>query len=155
MITPCWCGGARGYLYLAAESMCVGQGLVRRPMCLEMCRRAGGSCDRNRHTEVVAPTDLVRSHRPDNSLSPGGGPGSGWVCRGPKTVERDGVDPLVGISARVLGAATARGLVLYFVAAAAAHVRARDAQLVSWVNWPSSFTGSGRLVLALAYRGPA
>lgn len=63
---------------------------------------------------------------------------------------------LVGMAAPVLGTAAAGGLVLYFVGAAAAHVRARDTQLLSWVNWAVFFSlAAAALAVALADRGPA
>ncbi len=62
----------------------------------------------------------------------------------------------VGFAAPVLGTAAASGLVLYFVAAAAAHIRARDTQLLSWVNWAVFFSlAVAALVVALAYHGSA
>jgi hypothetical protein len=62
---------------------------------------------------------------------------------------------VVGFAAPVLGTAAACGLVLYFVCAAAAHWRARDTQLASWVNWAVFFSlAVAVLVVAVGYRGP-
>lgn len=62
---------------------------------------------------------------------------------------------LVGFAAPILGTAAACGLVLYFMGAAVAHLRARDTQLVAWITW-SVFFGLAVAVLAvaLAYHGP-
>lgn len=61
---------------------------------------------------------------------------------------------VVGFAVPVLGTAAASGLVLYFVCASAAHLRARDTQVLSWVNWAVFFAlAVAALVVALAYRG--
>jgi hypothetical protein len=63
---------------------------------------------------------------------------------------------VAGFIAPVLGTAAACGLVLYFLCAAGAHIRARDSRLLSWVNWAAFFTlAVATLVVGLAYRGPS
>lgn len=60
-----------------------------------------------------------------------------------------------GFAVPVLGTAAACGLVLYFVCAAGAHLRARDTRLASWANWSVFFAlAVATLVLSLAYHGP-
>ena len=54
-----------------------------------------------------------------------------------------------------LGIAAACGLVLYFLCAAGAHIRARDTRLLDWINWSAFFSlAVAALVVALAYRSP-
>jgi hypothetical protein len=56
-----------------------------------------------------------------------------------------------GFVVPVLGTAAACGLVLYFLCAAGAHIRARDTRLVNWVNWAAFFSlGVAALVVGLA-----
>jgi hypothetical protein len=63
---------------------------------------------------------------------------------------------VVGFSVPAFGTAAASGLVLYFVCAAGAHIRARDAQLLSWVNWGVFFSlAVAALVVAVDCRGPS
>ena len=58
---------------------------------------------------------------------------------------------VVGFAVPALGIAAACGLVLYFVCAAGAHIRARDTRLVSWVNWMVFFLlAVAALVVTLA-----
>jgi hypothetical protein len=62
---------------------------------------------------------------------------------------------LAGFAIPVLGTAAACGLVLYFLFAAGAHIRARDTRLLAWVNWAAFFTlAVAALVVGLAYHGP-
>ena len=57
---------------------------------------------------------------------------------------------VVGFAVPALGVAAACGLVLYFLCAAGAHIRARDTQILSWVNWMVFFSlAVGALVVAL------
>lgn len=57
---------------------------------------------------------------------------------------------VVGVAVPALGIAAASGLVLYFLCAAGAHIRARDTQILSWVNWMVFFSlAVGALVVAL------
>jgi hypothetical protein len=63
---------------------------------------------------------------------------------------------VVGIAAPAFGTAAASGLVLYFVCAAGAHIRARDTQILGWINWGVFFSlAVAALVVAVAYRGPS
>lgn len=60
-----------------------------------------------------------------------------------------------GFAVPALGTAAACGLVLYFLCAAGAHVRARDTRLLAWINWSAFFSlAVAALVMALAYRNP-
>ena len=61
---------------------------------------------------------------------------------------------VTGLAVPALGTAAACGLVLYFVCAADAHIRARDTPLLNWINWSAFFSlAVAALVVALAYRG--
>ena len=63
---------------------------------------------------------------------------------------------LAGLALPVLGTAAACGLVLYFLCAAGAHIRARDTRVLSWVNWAAFFSlADAALVVGLAYHGPS
>jgi DoxX-like family len=63
---------------------------------------------------------------------------------------------LAGFAVPALGTAAACGLVLYFLAAVGAHIRARDTRLLNWVNWFVFFSlAVAALVVGLAYHGPA
>ena len=42
---------------------------------------------------------------------------------------------VTGFALPPLGTAAACGLVLYFLFAAGAHIRARDTRLLNWINW--------------------
>ena len=60
-----------------------------------------------------------------------------------------------GFAVPALGTAAACGLVLYFLFAAGAHIRARDTRLLDWINWSAFFSlAVAALVVALAYRSP-
>ena len=62
---------------------------------------------------------------------------------------------VAGFAIPALGTAAACGLVLYFLFAAGAHIRARDTRLLAWVNWAAFFTlAVAALVMSLAYHGP-
>jgi hypothetical protein len=62
---------------------------------------------------------------------------------------------LAGFAIPALGTAAACGLVLYFLCAAGAHIRARDTRLLAWVNWAAFFTlAVAALVMSRAYHGP-
>lgn len=61
---------------------------------------------------------------------------------------------VVGFGVPAVGTAAACGLILYFLCAAGAHVRARDTQLLSLVNWAAFFLlAVAALVVGLAHRG--
>lgn len=63
---------------------------------------------------------------------------------------------LVGFRVPTLGTAAGCGLVLYFVCAAGAHIRARDSLVSAWVNWFAFFAlAVAVLVVGLAYHGTA
>jgi hypothetical protein len=62
---------------------------------------------------------------------------------------------VAGFAIPALGTAAACGLVLYFLFAAGAHIRARDTRLLAWINWAAFFTlAVAALVMGLAYHGP-
>jgi len=62
---------------------------------------------------------------------------------------------VAGFAVPALGTAAACGLVLYFLSAAGAHIRARDTRLLAWVNWAAFFSlAVAALVVGLAYHGP-
>lgn len=62
---------------------------------------------------------------------------------------------VIGFAVPALGTAAACGLVLYFLCAAGAHIRARDTRLSSWINWLAFFSlAVAALVVGLVYRGP-
>ena len=62
---------------------------------------------------------------------------------------------VAGFAIPALGTAAAGGLVLYFLFAAGAHIRARDTRLLAWVNWAAFFSlAVAALVVGLAYHGP-
>jgi hypothetical protein len=61
---------------------------------------------------------------------------------------------VAGFALPALGTAAACGLVLYFVAAAGAHIWARDTRLLAWVNWAAFFVlAVAALMMGLAYHG--
>ena len=62
---------------------------------------------------------------------------------------------ITGFAVPAIGTAAACGLVLYFICAAGAHIRARDTRPLSWINW-SVFCALSVAALAvhLAYRSP-
>lgn len=62
---------------------------------------------------------------------------------------------VAGLAVPALGTAAACGLVLYFLCAAGAHIRARDTRLSSWMNWSAFFSlAVAALLVSLVYRGP-
>jgi hypothetical protein len=62
---------------------------------------------------------------------------------------------VAGFAVPALGTAAACGLVLYFLSAAGAHIRARDTRLLAWANWAAFFSlAVAALVAGLAYHGP-
>ncbi len=62
---------------------------------------------------------------------------------------------VAGFAVPVLGTAAAGGLVVYFLCAAGAHIRARDTRLLAWVNWAAFFSlAVAALVVGPAYHGP-
>jgi hypothetical protein len=62
---------------------------------------------------------------------------------------------VTGFAVPALGTAAACGLVLYFLCAAGAHIRARDTGPLAWINWSAFFSlAVAALVMALAYRSP-
>jgi uncharacterized membrane protein len=62
---------------------------------------------------------------------------------------------LIGLVVPALGTAASCGLVLYFLCAAGAHIRVRDTQLRSWINWFVFFSlAVATLVVGLMCRGP-
>jgi hypothetical protein len=62
---------------------------------------------------------------------------------------------VAGFAVPVLGTIAACALVLYFACAAAAHARARDTHLSSWINWAAFFLlAVAALNVAVVYRGP-
>jgi hypothetical protein len=61
---------------------------------------------------------------------------------------------ITGFAVPALGTAAACGLVLYFLCAAVAHIRARDTRLLAWINWFAFFfLAVAALVVGLVYRG--
>ncbi len=59
---------------------------------------------------------------------------------------------ITGFVVPVLGTAAACGLVVYFLCAAGAHIRARDTRLLSWINWFAFFSlAVAALVVGLVY----
>ena len=62
---------------------------------------------------------------------------------------------VTGFVVPAFGTAAACGLVLYFLCAAGAHIRARDKLLLSWINWFAFFSlAVAALTVRLVYRGP-
>jgi hypothetical protein len=62
---------------------------------------------------------------------------------------------LAGFAVPALGTAAACGLVAYFVAAAGAHIRARDTRPLAWLNCAAFFAlAVAALVMGLGYHGP-
>jgi hypothetical protein len=61
---------------------------------------------------------------------------------------------VAGFVVPALGTAAACGLVLYFMAAAGAHIRVHDTRLLAWVNWAAFFAlAVAALVMSLTYHG--
>ncbi|MGH3159219.1 MAG: DoxX family protein [Streptosporangiaceae bacterium] len=78
-----------------------------------------------------------------------------WMVRLGLVLGAGSVGLATGFAAPVLGTAAACGLVLYFLCAAAAHIRARDTRLPSWINWSAFFSlAVAALAVGLAYHGP-
>jgi hypothetical protein len=78
-----------------------------------------------------------------------------WMVRLGFLLGAGSVGLVTGFAVPALGTAAACGLVLYFLFAAGAHIRARDTRLLNWINW-SAFCSLAvaALVVGLAYRGP-
>jgi DoxX-like family len=63
---------------------------------------------------------------------------------------------LSGFAVPALGTAAGCGLVLYFLCAVGAHLRARDTRLANWINWAVFFSlAVAALAVGLAYHGPS
>ena len=78
-----------------------------------------------------------------------------WLVRLGLLLAAGSLGLVAGFAVPALGTAAACGLVLYFVCAAGAHIRARDARLGAWVNWAAFFSlAVAAQVAGLAYRGP-
>jgi hypothetical protein len=78
-----------------------------------------------------------------------------WMVRLGLLLAAGSLGLVAGFAVPALGTAAACGLVLYFVSAAGAHIRARDTRLLNWVNRAVFFSLSvAALVVRLAYRGP-
>jgi DoxX-like family len=78
-----------------------------------------------------------------------------WMVRLGFLLAAGSIGLVAGFAVPVLGTAAACGLVLYFVSAAGAHIRARDTRLLNWVNWAVFFSlAVAALAVGLAYRGP-
>jgi uncharacterized membrane protein len=77
-----------------------------------------------------------------------------WMVRLGSLLAAGSVGLVVGFAVPTLGTAAACGLVLYFVCAAGAHIRARDTRLISWVNWGVFLLlAVAALVVGVVYRG--
>jgi DoxX-like family len=78
-----------------------------------------------------------------------------WMVRLGFLLAAGSIGLVAGFAVPALGTAAACGLVLYFVCAAGAHIRARDTRLLNWVNWAAFFSlAVAALAVGLAYRGP-
>jgi len=78
-----------------------------------------------------------------------------WMVRLGFLLAAGSIGLVAGFAVPVLGTAAACGLVLYFVSAAGAHMRARDTRLLNWVSWAVFFSlAVAALAVGLAYRGP-
>jgi hypothetical protein len=78
-----------------------------------------------------------------------------WMVRLGFLLAAGSIGLVTGFAVPVLGTAAACGLVLYFVCAAGAHIRARDTRFLNWVNWAAFFSlAVAALAVGLAYRGP-
>jgi hypothetical protein len=78
-----------------------------------------------------------------------------WMVRLGFLLGAGSVGLVTGFAVPALGTAAACGLVLYFLFAAGAHIRARDTRLFDWINWSAFFSlAVAALVVALAYRSP-
>lgn len=77
-----------------------------------------------------------------------------WMARLGALLAAGSIGLLVGLALPAIGTAAAIGLVLYFVCAAGAHMRAHDARASSWINWAVFFLlAVAALVVGLAYHG--
>lgn len=75
-----------------------------------------------------------------------------WMVRLGALLAAGSIGLVLGFAVPAIGTAAACGLVVYFVCAAAAHIRARDGQIPSWVNWAVFFLlAVAALVVGLAY----
>jgi hypothetical protein len=78
-----------------------------------------------------------------------------WMVRLGFLLGAGSVGLVTGFAVPALGTAAACGLVLYFLFAAGAHIRARDTRLLNWINWSAFFSlAVAALVVALVYRSP-
>ena len=78
-----------------------------------------------------------------------------WMVRLGLLLAAGSIGLVAGFAVPVLGTAAACGLVLYFLSAAGAHIRARDTRLLHWVNWAVFFAlAVAALAVGLAFRGP-
>ena len=78
-----------------------------------------------------------------------------WMVRLGVLLAAGSIGLVAGFAVPVFGTAAACGLVLYFLCAAGAHIRARDTRLLNWVNWCAFFAlALAALVVDLAYRNP-
>jgi hypothetical protein len=79
-----------------------------------------------------------------------------WMVRLGFLLGAGSVGLVTGFGVAALGTAAACGLVLYFLFAAGAHIRARDSRLLNWINWSVFFSlALAALVVGVAYRGPS
>lgn len=77
-----------------------------------------------------------------------------WMVRLGALLAAGSIGLVVGLAVPALGTAAACGLVLYFVCASGAHIRARDRQIAAWANWAAFFLlGAAALVVGLSYHG--
>jgi hypothetical protein len=76
-----------------------------------------------------------------------------WMVRLGAVLAAGSLGLVAGFAMPALGVAAASGLVLYFLCAAGFHLRARDTQVSSWVNWVAFFLlAVAALGVDLAYR---
>jgi hypothetical protein len=64
---------------------------------------------------------------------------SAWMAWLGSLLAAGSIGLVAGFALPSLGTAAACGLVLYFLCAAGAHIRARDTRLLSWANWAAFF----------------
>jgi hypothetical protein len=78
-----------------------------------------------------------------------------WMARLGALLGAGSLGLVTGLVVPAIGTAAAGGLVLYFLFAAGFHIRARDTQVRSWINWTTFFLlAVAALGTDLAYRGP-
>jgi hypothetical protein len=78
-----------------------------------------------------------------------------WMIRLGFLLGAGSVGLVTGFAVPALGTAAACGLVLYFLFAAGAHIRAHDTLVLSWISWSAFFSlAVAALVVGLVYRGP-